>query len=206
MLQPARPASSSGRCTTPCRPAPGPRRGSSARRCGARLGSGRRQATRCRRIFRAPPAALVRIRRRCGLDVRRRRIERAVSDCPSTGLSGVGAGDAGSDATAAGAVSAERSLPPAVAQRWRPPSTARRASARPGRSRWARRATAAPAPGQPRRSPARWVSAQPARSGAGCGAALLSGTGVAAGAAISAGGVPSCADTRRFASSDIQPT
>src|SRR5215218_5414457 len=32
--------------------------------------------------------------------------ERAVSDCPSTGLSGLGAGDAGSAATAAGAVSA----------------------------------------------------------------------------------------------------
>jgi hypothetical protein len=39
-------------------------------------------------------------------------------------------------------------------------------------------------------------------SGAGCGAALLSGTGVAAGAATSAGGVPSGADTRRFASSN----
>src|SRR5215218_3844562 len=32
--------------------------------------------------------------------------ERAVSDCPSTGLSGVGAGDVGSAGTAAGAVSA----------------------------------------------------------------------------------------------------
>src|SRR5215207_4058334 len=32
--------------------------------------------------------------------------ERAVSDCPSTGLSGVGAGDVGSAATAAGAGSA----------------------------------------------------------------------------------------------------
>ena len=38
--------------------------------------------------------------------------ERAVSDCPSTGLSGVGAGDAGSAAAAAGAARRQRSLPP----------------------------------------------------------------------------------------------
>src|SRR5215204_1591828 len=120
--------------------------------------------------------------------------ERAVSDCPSTGLSGVGVGNVGSAATAAGAaVAAAVDGPAGFGSAG---AVAMGAEGDGGSGAGAVEAAVAGSTGFGS------AGAIAAGSGAGCGAALLSGTGVAAGAPTSAGAAPFCADTRRFASSD----
>src|SRR5215217_2177350 len=126
--------------------------------------------------------------------------ERAVSDCPSIGLSGVGAGDVGAVSAAAlvaaGGGAAVEAAVVGPAGFGSAGTIAMGAEGVGGSGAGAVEAAVAGSMGFGS------AGAVATGSGSGCGAGLPSGTGVAAGAATSAGGAPSGADTRRLASSD----